>query len=465
MLARLTTLEKKVIEAARQGDVACPVSQVKVKDLAVTDDPRLRVRAGLFRELLRGLHGDLDPRGIQVMGVRVVGALDLDDVAAVSGLSLRRCAFPDGISCKRAHLRDLYLNGSLLTHLHADDLHADGNVFLRDATITGNSEDGAIRLYSAHIAGHLDLGRATITNATGPALHAEGIQTDGNLHMEGANVTGASGRGAIRLHNAHIGGQAALGVTKVNNSSGPLLVLLEAHITGAFFPPSVVCPKGSTDRGRRDCPDKERALTAHGLTYPILRDMEWRQWLHLLVHHTADYWPQPFQQLATTERAAGHDNNAREILIAQQRDLYHRAHKSLGGWSARRRHQLWGLLGSYGYRAHRLVVVLGVVLALAGGVGYWAGHTTTRPGHHAAERVQSLTAPVGTSCSFIELVGLGIDRGLPLGVTGVRTRCDLDTGPRKGQAFTIGLWVLQALLWGLATLAIAAYTGLVRKPS
>jgi hypothetical protein len=35
-----------------------------------------------------------------------------------------------------------------------------------------------------------------------------------------------------------------------------------------------------------------------------------------------------------------------------------------------------------------------------------------------------------------ELVGLGIDGGLPLGVTGLRTRCDLDTTTRRGQAFT-----------------------------
>jgi hypothetical protein len=52
---------------------------------------------------------------------------------------------------------------------------------------------------------------------------------------------------------------------------------------------------------------------------------------------------------------------------------------------------------------------------------------------------------------------------LPLGPTGLRSRCDLDTGTAAGQVFTVLLWVVQAAVWGLATLALAGYTGLIRK--
>jgi hypothetical protein len=200
----------------------------------------------------------------------------------------------------------------------------------------------------------------------------------------------------------------------------------------------------------------------------MLRAMSWRQWLHLLVHHTPAYGPQPFQQLAATERTAGHDNNAREVLITQQHDFRRRTPHALGSRLARWRHALWGWLGRYGYRAHRLVLALGVVLGLAAGLGLVAGHVTTHPGHHAAERVPPLTAKPdapGASCSPVELIGLGIDRGLPLGATGLRARCDLDTATGWGQTCTVAIWGLQALVWGLAPLAIAAYTGLVRKPT
>ncbi|SEF30188.1 hypothetical protein SAMN05421837_10547 [Amycolatopsis pretoriensis] len=522
VLTDLTEVERQVVETARRGDLADSATMMTVEELAVTDNPELRVRADLLRDLLRGLHGDLDPRGIRLAGVRVIGELDLDHVTAVTGLDLYESALPDGIVCRHAHLRDLYLNRCLLSYLHADGLRTDSHLFIRDATITGGGDVGAIRLPSAQISGQLGLDRITITNTTGPALHADGLRTgygifmddatitsagdlgairlpgaqisgplsldrititnttgpalyadglrtDSDLFIKDATITGAGKLGAIRLAGAQIGGQTALLVSRLDSSSGPLLVMHEAQITGALLLlPAVVCPTSRQTTSRRGCPDGDRTIIAHGLTYPVLRETSWRQWLHLLVHHTPAYWPQPFQQLAATERAAGHDNNAREVLITQQNDLRRRTPEALGNRIAQWRHGIWGWLGRYGYRAHRLVTALAVVLTLAAALSLLAGHVTTHPGHHAAERVPPATAkPVtpGTPCSPVELIGLGIDRGLPLGTTGIRAHCDLDTTTGWGQTFTAILWALQALLWGLATLAIAAYTGLVRKPT
>ncbi|WP_372671126.1 hypothetical protein [Amycolatopsis kentuckyensis] len=520
-LTDLSELEQEVVAAARRGGVAKPATARTVEELALTDDPELLIRADLLRELLRGMRGDLDPRGFQVVGARVIGQLDLDHVSAVTGLDLYRCALPDGIVCRDARLRYLHLNGSLLSSLDADGLRADSDLLMRDTAITGAGERGALRLLGAQIGGTLELDRATITGTEGPAVDAERLRVgssffmrdatiagagergalrlldariggscqleranitsargpaltgellriDGNLFMQGAATTGSGELGAIRLSGARISGQAALLMSKLENTSGPLLILHEAQITGALFPPALVCPAGRQGMSRRGCPDSDRIITAHGLTYPVLREISWRQWLHLLVHHTPSYWPQPFQQLATTERAVGHENNAREVLITQQHDLRRRAPHDVGNRLARGRHALWGWLGRYGYRADRLMLALGVVFTLAAGVGLVAGHVTSNPGHHAAERVPPATASASSpaaTCSPVELIGLGIDRGLPLGTTGLRARCDLDTVTAWGQTFTVILWALQALLWGLATLAIAAYTGLVRKPT
>lgn len=41
------------------------------------------------------------------------------------------------------------------------------------------------------------------------------------------------------------------------------------------------------------------------------------------------------------------------------------------------------------------------------------------------------------------------------GPTGLRTRCDLDTVTAAGQVFTVLSWVVQAVVWGLATFALA----------
>ena len=144
-----------------------------------------------------------------------------------------------------------------------------------------------------------------------------------------------------------------------------------------------------------------------------LDGMDWRQWLDLIRHHTKEYRPSPYQQLAAVERVAGHDGNARAILIAQQQDLRRRAPHALGGWLTRRFHGLWGALAGYGYRARRTALALLIALIAAGGVAVWAGHVTTGPGRYAAEHTITTPTP-STPCSTVELVGLGLDRGLPL---------------------------------------------------
>jgi hypothetical protein len=628
VLDDLTALERDVVNAARCGVPTRPGTAVDVTELEVTDDPDLRVRAVVIRELLMGRRGELDPRGLRVTGIRVVGQLDLDHVTAVTGLSLTECALPDGITCSFACLRATNLSGSLLpglaaegmradenlllrnitvraadpngavrlagariggrldldgseitndagpalqadrlhtgenlslrkvvvhaadqhgavrlagadigaqlnlddseitndigpaltadslrtgaalflrnvaargagglgavrllgAHIHgqlyldgsevtndtgpalyADHLHADTTLFLRNVTMRAAGEAGAVRLVAAHIGARLYLDGSEITNDTGAALIADSLRIDQNLFLENATVRGSGGLGAVRLVGAHIGGQARFSGTQLGNDSGPLLELAEVQVGAALFlPASTVCPAAGNETTRRGCVDHQRWMSVEGLVFPSLSDVSWRQWLHLLVHHTRGYSPQPYRQLATVERAAGHDNNARHVLILQQEDLRRRAPETLGGWVGQTRHRLWGWLGRYGYRAHRLVISLALVLALAAALGYIAGHIPTRPDHHAAERVPRPTATAltpGTACSTAELIGVGIDRGLPLGATGIRARCDLDTSTRWGQAFTYAIWALQALVWALATLAIAAYTGLVRKPT
>ncbi|MBB5958193.1 hypothetical protein FHS29_004801 [Saccharothrix tamanrassetensis] len=692
----MTGLERAVLDAARLGEPAGLLDhQVDVEELAVAEGPGLCVRAELIRDLLLGRHGELDPRGVLIEGVRVLGLLDLDRVTAVTGLALVHCALPEGITCRHAGLPELILDSSLVSGLFADGFRTEGHLFLRDAVVRSDNEAGAVRLHGAHIGSNAEFNGGKFFNDSGPALDAENLRTDGHLVLHTTVARGSGKGGAVRLHGAHIGGNAEFdgaefvndsgpaltadflrtdghlflhttvargsgkegtvslhdahiggqadfdGVEFVNDSGpaltadylrtagdlflcttvargsgevgtvrlhrahiggsaefdgaefvndsgpalavehlrtdsnlflrttvargsgkwgavrlhsariggtaefdgaefvndsgpaldadylrtdgalflrphvdddrpprkavmsgsgewgavrlhsariggqavfdeaviangdgGPLIVLADTQVDGMLFlPATVVCPQGRLETGGRPCPaGVDRKITVRGLVFSRLGHVSWRQWLHLLVHHTPEYLPQPYQQLAAVERAAGHDGNARHVLIVQQEDLRRRDPEALGGRLARVRHRLWGWLGRYGYRAHRLVLALAVVLALAGGTGYTAGQITTGIDHHAAERVRPVAQPgaaipPGTPCSTVELIGLGIDRGLPLGVTGLRARCDLDTSTTPGQVFTVVLWVLQALLWALATLTVAAYTGLIRKPA
>ncbi|ANZ36866.1 hypothetical protein BBK82_13070 [Lentzea guizhouensis] len=458
----------------------------------VLDAEGIRAGGHMF---LRDVHftGTGENGAIRLLGADIGGQLDLDRATITNTAGPALVA--DGIrSDNTMFLRDVHFTGTgengairllgadiggqldldraTITNatgpvLVADGIRTGGHMFLRDAHFTGTGENGAIRLLGADISGQLDLDRATITNTAGPALVADGIHIGDNLFLRDAHITATGKKGAVWLVGARVSGQAHLTSTQLINDTGALLDLTEAQVDrGMFFSVALVCPRSRSEVSDHPCIDGARRMAVGGLVFKQLRDVTWREWLHLLVHHTSGYLPQPYQQLAAVERAAGHDNNARTILITQQHDLRRRTPDALGGTLARARHWLWGWLGRYGYRAHRLVTALLIVLVVAGATGYTAGQITTRPTHHAAERVQPPTTPTtapGIPCSTAELIGLGIDRGLPVGATGLRARCDLDTATRWGQAFTYLLWALQALLWALATLTIAAYTGLIRK--
>ncbi|MEC3974332.1 hypothetical protein [Amycolatopsis sp. H20-H5] len=344
--------------------------------------------------------------------------------------------------------------------LDADGLRVDDNLSLEHVRATGTGELGAVRLPGAHIGGQLDVSNAVLRNGTGPALNADGLRVDSGLYLEHVRATGTGELGAVRLPGAHIGGQLSWTDTRIINAAGHRIDLQEAQVEGAlYFPTVVVCP----EPWGRSC-HWSRTIDLNDFTFGSLAELNWAQWLHLIRFHSPCYSPSPYQQLAGVERAAGHDNNARRILIAQQQDLHRRTPEAIGGRFTREFHRLWGALAGYGYRARRTAAALLFALIAAGGLGLGAGHVTDG-GHHTAERTASFSSAVGQPCSTVELIGLGLDRGLPLSPTGVRARCDLNTDTDWGGMFTVAIWIVQAAVWGLATLALAGYTGLVRKIS
>ncbi len=361
-----------------------------------------------------------------------------------------------------AHLSgQLNLAGATLINpagpaLIGDHLDVNGGVFLDGCTATGHGEDGVVRLPDAHITGQLNLDRAELTNPAGPALIGDHLRVDSDMFAEGFTATGHSHDSAVRLTDAHISGQLNLSHAKLTNPAGPVLDLEDAAAKHLFLPAQVICPHGAAKR--TSCAAPTRRLTLSGLAYTSLHAVDWHEWLHVITHHTRDYRPQPYQQLAAALRASGHEATAREVLIAQQQDLYRRG--ELGGALSRSAHWLWGALAGYGYRSSRTVLALVLVLIIAAGLGVAAGHTPLGPGHYVTAHTSH-----NSPCSLVEQIGVGIDRSVPLAPAGISNRCDFDTSSPLGQVFTASTWILQALVWTLAALAIAGYLGVIRKGS
>ncbi|MGW4109509.1 hypothetical protein ACWEFJ_01370 [Actinosynnema sp. NPDC004786] len=464
-------------------------------------------RLDLSRSYLATLRAD---------GIRIDGSLVLRE-AVVRGHD-----FDGAVRLVGAHVgmqfsaESITVTNSIGPALYADGLRVDDTLALESANMRGKSKRGTVRLINAQVANEVNGRNAIFVNDIGPALHAEGIRVGSTVNLFEATARGNDARGAIRLLGAHIGGQLLLEAVHLANDIGPALQAEQTHVGGFLKLDSATVHGGGefgviilssakigttlsfvglrvessspllfdlartqvegvihslqevvcSDPSGGDVCMQSGQVDLNELTYSTLGQESWQQWLHLISAHTKNYRPQPYQQLAAIERAAGHDGNARQVLIAQQDDRYHRTPSAIGGRWTRSVYWTWGRLAGYGYRTRTLALILLIALIAASLAGYIAGQIPTRPGHHAAERVVSpsgATTALGTRCSTVELIGLGVDRGLPLGATGLRAKCDLDTSTRRGQVLTLLMWIIQAMLWGLITLAIAGYTNLIRK--
>ena len=385
--------------------------------------------------------------------------------------------------------------------LSAANLHVTDTVDLSDGSeLRGGGENGAVRLVGARV-GSVSLGKARLVNETGWALAAHYLDVSGTLYLDGVEATGG-----IRLSGGRIGGQLTLESATVDGRHHPALAATRLQVAQAVLLDRATLTSTGEDatvtfRSARIAGDLElrgttlshpadtalrlntttvegRAIldqlvvrsgdvdlqdsslgTLHddparlpgrvrmdGLTYrglPGRRDVTVEQRLAWL-DRMPDYAAQPYRQVAAAYQAAGHEDEARRVLVAQQRRL----NGTLTGWT-RRRHQLFGLALQYGYQPLRAVALLaGVLLIAALLFGALAGGIRTE---------------AGGPCAVVDRVGLAIDAAVPLVSTGADDRCKLATGTGAGQALAAAGWVLTLFGWASATLVVAGYSGLVRR--
>ncbi|WP_328458046.1 hypothetical protein [Amycolatopsis sp. NBC_00438] len=457
-----------LIGASVGGNVHLDDAELTNDTGAAFSGDRLRIEGNLYAE-------DLTATGaFRLLGARIDGQAKFTGARFASGSG--PAWYADGLRVGDLHLTGVRASGAGdegAIRVHgaevtgqvlvggAEITNAAGPAFSADETRVGTSLDlgglkatctseiGAVSLFGARVDGRLGFDSAELTNTAGPALSASRCQVRETFALIGVRATGAGEQAVVELLGARVGGQLSFtGASVVHPAGGTLVSLEDVVVEGPVFFPAELAGTGGL-------------VHLEGFRFGALADVTWREWLDLIRNHTAGYRPGPYQRLAAAERAAGHDGNVRHVLITQQRDLRRRAPEAVGGRLARWFHWLWGAFAGYGYRARRTAAALVFAVVAAGLLGLWAGHVS-EGGHRAAERTSELTAKAGTPCTTVELVGVGLDRGLPLS-PGVRGRCDLNTGIGSGQVFTVAIWLVQAAIWALATLALVGYTGLVRK--
>ena len=267
--------------------------------------------------------------------------------------------------------------------LNAELMHVDGPVFLRNGfAAIGTGESGAVRLFGAQIDEVLSCEGADLCNDSGPALHAFQARV---------------GRSVFFSH----------GFRAVSDGPTVTVDLTGLQINGTF----VFNPARLEHRT-----NKSALIRMDGMAYAgIPQGASTRDWLRLLREGTPDYAAQPYQQLAAALRAAGHDGDARRILMAQRRDQVHR--RALTGRAERTWTRLTGLTLGYGYQPWRALLGLLTVIAIA------TFATVILGDRGGLAEVQTQPTTLSANCTLIERIGVGLDLGIPLITTDINTHC------------------------------------------
>jgi hypothetical protein len=365
--------------------------------------PERQVRAEVLAALLYGaLEVEPGQAGeVHLARARVIGKLGLPGVTFRHRMRLIGCCVVDGIDLPEAttrtldlhgchvgtvHLRSAKINGSLGlsgTHLNGKDglaLDAQALTVTADMDCERLQADGRASLYGASIGGELRLRDAHLNGKDGLALNAQALTVTGSiicnrLQADGeVSLLGASIGRALVLSGAHLNGKErraltawALTVTADMACDGGFQADTAVDLTGAKI--------GRLIDERKSWPP---LLRLDGLTYGDLTYMPARERLDWL-NRSVDYSPQPYEQLAGYYRQLGHDEQARRVLLAKQRQR-----RRQRPWWTRWWGWLQDALAGYGYAPGRALLLLAGAF-VAGWLVFSTHHPVpVGPGPHPA---------------------------------------------------------------------------------
>ncbi|MEO6503703.1 MAG: hypothetical protein ABIQ09_17545 [Jatrophihabitantaceae bacterium] len=470
------------------------------------------------------------PAGLAVRGIRITGSLDLQLCKLSGPLVLRNCVFDELLDFSKALLVDVNLSGSRLPGLNAPSANIRHDLTLQSVEVTGPT-----RLDNIVIGGRLSFTGGTFTKPNGNAINADGAHITGDVFC-GA---GFKAEGEVRLLGATIGGHFALtGGTFTNaNANGNAI---SADITGSVF-----CKAGFKAEGQvrllSATIDGHFALTGGTFTNPngnainaeratigtlvlsnkksegrivllgahtgyLADDLSsWRQFASAsLLDFTYDriithgwstenrllwlqrdpkYRAQPYEQLAQTLRAQGHEREAREVMVAKNR-----RRRKQQSWYRQIPEYVFDWLLVYGYHpllrtlpALILLYALGVfiffsaqhnhaIIATRAAIhqsattsGTTAGGVATSPPTAGEQRPVTATATCPPDYPCFSPWAFTADALIPLVNTHQTDFWTVSGSTQAGRWAIHYSWLASALGWLLTTAAALGFTGLIRR--
>jgi len=369
--APLSAPEEELVASLARG----PRHQCGDGSLPEAGDADRTIRAALLRLLLLGAEDAPVPheKGLLLSGAMIVGPLDLESCRIPRDLRLAGCRFDSPLVLRSTIIDTLLFDGSEFPGMVATRLNARGSVYMRSARITGGLDllgarlggdlmlddttilwpgelafdgshismrgdltlrgtrvRGRVRVSGAQLGGDLLLTGMDLEHQDGPALEAARVQVQGNLSLRAARIVGEAD-----LIGARVTGDVHLDGGSFVAPGGIALTFNRAVIEGAFF--------------MRDGARFDGALSLNGTEVGLIVDepASWPGPGDLLLNRFTykgflastvdaasrldwlarqdpmrwdeDFWPQPYEQLATVLGAMGHQEHARQVLFEKEK--------------------------------------------------------------------------------------------------------------------------------------------------
>ncbi|MEV8632793.1 pentapeptide repeat-containing protein [Streptosporangium sp. NPDC051023] len=239
-----------------------------------------------------------------------------------------------------AEMRDRGLGQSHWA-LWAGGLSVEGGAFMRDMRVSGG-----LRIIGAKFHGGLYLQRSVIVG-TGPyAVQADFMESGAAEFSAGFHA-----KGTVRMRNSHVNGILSFDGATLE-APGRALHLSHAQMDELILRPASIEGEVNLAYSRigllfdspADYPD---GVHLNGLVYEALRGSDWTVADRLLwvAKDPYGYRPQPYEQLAAWFRRIGHEQDARRVLLAKQRQRRHTLKPTGRIWG-----RLLDLVVGYGYR-------------------------------------------------------------------------------------------------------------------
>lgn len=365
---------------------------------------------------------DGHPKGLRVKGATIQGRLDFDDCILARPLLLASCTIAGGISLRRAKAKMLgFQNCPEIGGIEGDSLEVQGHFLLRRSKFTQQ-----VFLLGGRVGRNLECDGAKMDGGKVASLQADGLEVGGALFMRGGFVA----KGKVALNRVKAGA--------LIDDSGSWPEKGQLVLTGFTY----------DDIGR-----KSPQTAAERLDWLSRREDDGR------------FDPKPYEQLAKVLKVIGHDRDAREVLIAKEKE---RLAKGKLPWFVWPWWWLYGLVSGFGYRRFRPLLWALAIIAVGAVVFDWAKSEglmvpikdrvylslgeSKIPVKDVPKHYTRLNPAIYSADLFLPFVDLAQDGYWMPSSTG-----------RVGRLLTAYMWLHITLGWFLSAIGVAAVTGLIKR--